>query len=473
MPSVQDADRSAVSTWWMLALVVSIACWMNFGTLHHFQSADSVLPVLVSLQHWTPFYWGQDRFGMLVPLLAMPFRDPLANLLLQGCVTTTAALVAPFLVLRYFDSGPYWFAAGAFANALLLLLVSPMLRFDWLVTQPYGLSISLAFAGLLAARRSGRLGGFTAAGLLLLAHWVNLGIVLMLVPCVAIRGRLQPRELLAAAIGFTGGVLFAHRSSAPATTTATVPFAGWPTGWLRLLHSSLASLQHPFLLASLLALLAIGVAAVLTRRTSSNAPPIRTSMMAFAAAVVYWLVVGTLEHVRLNDYFPRYVFPSLLLAGIAASIVIVSLVRTIRYASMLAAAAFAAAAVFGYGTPSVAGLNKAIDRQMGSMTRDIVANGATVIAGDYWTVWPAVFHASLVRYRSGAAAPTFGLTYRSGPTDALWSQISRTRRVIIAASRSDRAVESSLAGAGVPVTFVGYTGSLALYAAGPHVGARR
>ena len=41
---------------------------MSLGRLHEFHSADSILPVLVSLPRWTPFFWQQDRFGMLVPL---------------------------------------------------------------------------------------------------------------------------------------------------------------------------------------------------------------------------------------------------------------------------------------------------------------------------------------------------------------------------------------------------------------------
>ena len=41
------------------------------------------MPVLVSLQRWTPFYWDQERYGMLIPALALPVRDPLLNLLLQ------------------------------------------------------------------------------------------------------------------------------------------------------------------------------------------------------------------------------------------------------------------------------------------------------------------------------------------------------------------------------------------------------
>jgi hypothetical protein len=63
----------------VLIVIASLAAWMGLGTLHDFEHADSLLPVLISTQRWTPFFWGQDRFGMLVPLVAMPIRDPLAG----------------------------------------------------------------------------------------------------------------------------------------------------------------------------------------------------------------------------------------------------------------------------------------------------------------------------------------------------------------------------------------------------------
>ena len=71
---------------WVVVTTLSaaLAAWMGLGTLHDFQHADSLLTVLISTQRWTPFFWGQDRFGMLVPLLAMPIHHPLANLLAQG-----------------------------------------------------------------------------------------------------------------------------------------------------------------------------------------------------------------------------------------------------------------------------------------------------------------------------------------------------------------------------------------------------
>lgn len=66
-----------------IAAFAVAAVWINLGTFHRLENGDSVLPVLMSLHRWAPFIWEQNRFGMLLPLLAMPIRHPLANLLFQ------------------------------------------------------------------------------------------------------------------------------------------------------------------------------------------------------------------------------------------------------------------------------------------------------------------------------------------------------------------------------------------------------
>src|SRR5258706_10862335 len=171
---------------------------MGLGTLHQFQHADSLLTVLVSTQRWTPFFWGQDRFGMLVPFVVMPIRHPLANLLAQGWLMTAAALLAPFVMARFLTgrAGP-WLAIGACSNTLFLLVATPAVQFDWLVAQPYGLSISLGVAALVLAADVPRVpAALTALVLLALACWVNIGVGLMLAIATVIVGS-RPVRLLA------------------------------------------------------------------------------------------------------------------------------------------------------------------------------------------------------------------------------------------------------------------------------------
>ena len=75
-----------------MVLAALLAVWIDLSPIHRFHNSDSLIPVLMSLDRWTPFYWEQNRFGMLVPLLALPFRDPFANLLVQEVETVVPLL---------------------------------------------------------------------------------------------------------------------------------------------------------------------------------------------------------------------------------------------------------------------------------------------------------------------------------------------------------------------------------------------
>src|SRR3954467_5326482 len=130
------------------------ALWLDLGRLQEFQHADSLIPALVSTQRWTPYFWGQDRFGMLVPLVAMPVRAPLANLLLQGWIMIAAAVLTPFVIARFAtDRTAPWLVAGALPPLLLFGVTAPVTQFDGLLVQPYALSLTLGFAGLLMSDR--------------------------------------------------------------------------------------------------------------------------------------------------------------------------------------------------------------------------------------------------------------------------------------------------------------------------------
>ncbi len=136
----------------VFAALAAAAALLDLGAgLHRLEDGDSLVPVLVSLQRWTPFYWDQERFGMLVPALALPVRDPLANLLLQRGLMVLAGLAAGVLLARHVLAGRDWRLAGALAAAGLVAFAPAEWRFQYLGSQPYGLSLALALAGLAVA----------------------------------------------------------------------------------------------------------------------------------------------------------------------------------------------------------------------------------------------------------------------------------------------------------------------------------
>jgi hypothetical protein len=449
---------------WVALLVCAIAAWIGLGRLHAFQDSDSLLPVLVSVQRWTPFFWGQDRFGMLVPLLVMPIHHPLANLLVQGWIMTVAALLAPFLVARHLGN-PHWFAVGALANALIVLLLSQHLQFDWLVAQPYALSITLATFSMLVAEGAAIPGSLAAAVLMLLAHWVNLGICVLVFPLLIVRGRASIRGLLVTVVGFAGGAAM-RTLGVPQTIEGLVAAPDWPHAWFMLARTMSSQIAHPVWLVIVVAAALAG--AVRWIRTGST----KAVWSLGAAALVgclYWLVVGTFRHVQASDYLARYVLPSVVLFAVSIAIGLMALVdQGLKPAvvASIAAAALTIAAVANYSVPSVGRLRRTIDREFGAMTPYVENTGATVIVGDYWTVWPAVFHANLASYGQAGRHVVFGLSYRSDATNPLWWNLVEKQTIVLAGSRLDNAVGPELARLPVRARFVEFTGPVSIFVAG-------
>ena len=448
---------------WIVVSILSaaLAAWMGLGTLHDFQHADSLLTVLISTQKWTPFFWGQDRFGMLVPLLAMPIRHPFANMLAQGWIMTVAALLAPFVLARFLtERTGVWMAVGACTNTLFLLVTIPAVQFDWLVTQPYAISISLGFAGLVIADREppGWIRTLGAFVLLLLACWVNIGSVVMLAIGAVLKGSRPVRLLALQAVAASLASLAARYLASSHTITALAPPGKWLNGWWQLGAGTSGVISHPWVAIGV-ALGAIAAMAWLWR--SDALPSQRTAIALLAMGVGTWIVLGTSLWVGMNLYSFRYMYPTLMIAGTGVAIVFAAPLSRTRALSIASLCAMTVTTVASFGVPSLARVDRGLDDRFGRQSGAIVHAGATVIAGDYWRVWPAVFHANLSLARAHTRAQVFGLAFRSEETDAMWK--AGASRVRIAGWPDDRSIAMVAAEHGVTITPLGHEGEIDLY----------
>ena len=452
---------------WLVVVILTagLAAWMGLGSLHDFQHADSLLTVLISTQRWTPFFWGQDRFGMLVPLVVMPVRDPLANLLVQGWLMTVGALLAPFVMARFLSRRTgVWLAVGALTDTLLLLIATPAVQFDWLVTQPYGLSIALGFAALIVADDRDGIGPAVAALILLtLASWVNIGVLVMLLIAAAIGGS-KPVRLIALAIAGAGLASLAARYLATAhTITALATPRQWLDGWRQLLEGLAGVTEQP-VPAIVIAIGAIAAAGWLWRTGGLSPRPMAAILL---MAVGTWLVVGTSLWVGMNRYSFRYMYPTLMIAGVGVSTIFTALLRGRRSNALTAGAliALTAVAIVRYGSPSVSRIEHQFDDRFGRQTDAVLRSGATVIGGDYWRVWPAVFHVNLTLARTHVHARVFGLALRSEETDPLWRRAGQS--VLIAGSPDDPSVVAVAREHGVAATLQTRLPEIDLYTGQP------
>ncbi len=392
---------------------------------------------------------------MLVPLLALPLRDPLANLLLQRGLLVLAGLASAVLLARWVLAGRGAGLAGLLgAGSLLLLLPAPWL-FEFLGDQPYGLSLALGIAGLLLAappaggpapRWPRRAAGL---GLSLLAGWVNAGAALFLAP-VALARALADRldglparpvlRRLGAELGLVGAGLLVGQACIrlyPALTghplrldLGTWPLARWPWALWQLLSSGVKG-AGPAWGAVLAGAALLGLLLPWGPEAGSPAASrpggrwrlLRRAALLLGAALTYALALAVLRWVAENRFHWRYLAPSLLLAHLCGlSLLAEPLARARRLRGPALAAALAllpAAALAAFGPPSPARVRANLDAALGRWTEDVLGARCELVTGDYWTVWPAVWHAGWVAHRRGLPAP-YGLTHRANPTARSW-----------------------------------------------------
>ncbi|HEV7225969.1 MAG TPA: hypothetical protein VGN42_24905 [Pirellulales bacterium] len=483
-----DPQRKTCPPLWPCLLVCAAAAlWIDFGSLHRRHHADSLLPAMISLYRWTPFYWDLDRIGMLVPLIARPVRHPLFNLLMQDALYVFSALAALVLLPRYLLRNAVYPLAGLLSVAAFLALAPEYYRFEYLVDTQYGVWLFLGLSSLILLEPSAN--GppswprqTAAAALMVLAHWVYCTATMFLGSLIVFRaiffwqrtaatdprddGRRPPymslarselvRSLVVLAIGFFAGLALMRLAPIHDTDFASLPPSDWPRTWQNLATSAWTALAPQWWPWFLLLAAAIGMIAQLLpavrERTKTSW---RAAAAATAAAILIGLFIGTRHWVAANGHAFRFLLPSTLmlqaaLLGIAVAPLgaIASAARRNRVSLAMAPLVIVAAAL-SYGRPSLGGVYRDLDPYYDAVaatvppplaTRELLDSGCTHVAGDYWKVWPAVFRANLALYEQGERRVVWGVSERSGPTHRYWSAVPRDRmRVAVAAGGDPQA----------------------------------
>ena len=429
-PGLRPRRCAVRRAWPLLAALVAAAALLDLGPSTGWSTATQ------SSRCWSRCSAGRRSTGTRsatacwLPLLALPVRDPLWNLLLQRGLIILAGLAAVVLLARHLLAERDWPLTGAVAAATLLLAAPESWRFEYLGDQPYGLSLALALAGLAFAEPAG--GGARrsrrrlAAGLLLvlLAHWVNpaTGVLLGLLALAraledwfteAERRAVRERLLVDAgllAVGLAAGQAVdpalpgPHRPAAAAhrRLPAAVPVAlgvgraWWPGPGSR--AAAGAGACSPARRWG-------GCCSGSPRRGASGATrcsgPPRWSWRRWPTPPSWARWPGWPR----THHHPRYLAPSALLLHLAViSLLAEPLARAARAARPALAAALLAlplAALAAGGAPSLARVRGDLDAVAGKLTEDVLAARCQLVAGDYWSVWPAVWHAALVARERG------------------------------------------------------------------------
>jgi hypothetical protein len=466
-----------------LLLYALVAVVIDLGALHRLHTSDDLVFVLASLYAWTPFFWEQDRVGLLLPLLASPFNDPLTNLLIQNGLSVFAGLASSLLLARYLFRQPFYPLVAALANAGLLLLVSEDVRYNLFINCCYGTALSLGVGGLVLTEPGpdGRVPWprcLAAMALIALSEWVYVGGILLLAPLAVSRWLLMAnrppadpdrprwRALLpdaearwaVAALAFGAAVGLWLKSRAGVGTDET-PLVGlylgeWPKAWQQMalnLWTALAPGHWPILLGAA-AVVGLGLQAWLGLRPAC--PVYRAAAVAALAGLGKGLFLGTRTWLYLNLYAYRYLLPTLLCVQVALlAIALAPLADTLaergrRLLLPLSAVVLLAAALATYGWPSVDGVRTDLDKTLGQYTGDILAGDCQFVSGDYWQVWMAVYHANLTLHERGEPRTVWGVGSRGKPMSRCWQDVPNEDRRIAVPRGQRAAAEGFLAAYG-------------------------
>jgi hypothetical protein len=417
----------------VLTAVAALAAWLDFSRLQEGHHGDSLVPVLAGLTNWTPFFWGQDRFGMLIPLLALPVRDPEGHLLLQGFLVMGLSVWGLMLLVRtLLPRASLWAPAAALLLTLLLLFAPAEQRFNILWVQPYTLSFALGLSAAELLLRPGalRLGG--AALLFLAAAWVNVGVGVVVAPLVLWRalfidagrqGLSRFRYVLLAsgllAIATFTSTRLSEVVAVPHTVFETLPAGTWRGAATALVRAALVDADIRTWVEVALGLAALGVASLAFGRVRARAGPTLLAAAGLAvSASLPFAAASTSRWVASNGYSLRYLTPPLLLLEAAccllATLPLLAVSVDRRGALSWASALVVALAVLlAVGPPSREAVVHAFESRWGASARDVIAGRATHVTGDYWKVWPTVFYANWLLGTPRQKQWPYGLTDRS------------------------------------------------------------
>lgn len=143
-------------------------------------NSDSIIHVLAASDHWTPFFWGQDRLGMFYSLPAILVSSWIDKLILTNTLQVALLLVLIPVFSRWLFRRKNAWRYGWLSALIAIAFISPGEVFLMAVEHPeYPGGLLPGVGALLLFRRTDKW-RWTAIPLMLLAAWVNITVPVFL-----------------------------------------------------------------------------------------------------------------------------------------------------------------------------------------------------------------------------------------------------------------------------------------------------
>jgi hypothetical protein len=415
--------------------VVFCAISVNFSWVQGWNNSDSIVPALISIEKYSPFYWSENRFGMLVPLLASPVRDYGWNLLVQSQLIVFSGIG----ILLILDSFAWAGAAGrtvrtSIAALSLLVFYKPVASVVLLLPgSPYFVSLFLLLAALHFLLQPGDgtllrlIGGLALLGL---ALWVNVSNVVIGAVAVAawpasLIVNLPRRAGALALVGVVAAALLYVSVHFPGSDfRELLPVSDWAAS-LRLLLANVTLTIRETVAFTTIAAAAVYQAFRFRKQAYSPAHAI------VCGALCQIVVTAGSKWVAQNAHDARYIAGPMFIV-LAASVLTLS--RPVAAGFEKAAGSATATSVCclslvvivtqTFGFPSKGEAINYIKKAMADIPGPPPEVSCTHIIGSYWYVWEKVFEE---RLRTGQRS-LWPVSHRSDALRDQWTAIPIERR---------------------------------------------
>lgn len=413
------ASRDSQLAWTVvLAFLAALVFPLSKG-LAGLQDGDGILTSLISTQKLTWYFWGQDRLLNLIPALAAPIRNPESNLHLQLFLRAFMSLLAPAGVLAVFTRPVRNVLIATTGAQLIFAFTLGGAALFNIYAQHNPFSSSLVMFGLssgLLLNKKGAMWALLAIVIGLVGYLTNIALIVFTLPFIALCAitAVRPRkqllllgaaQILMVAIAYVHawrygehvtsfGVQFSREAMIAGWTSVASHVRLWPMGIL-LAFASLAAWKVRSREALTAWLVAVGMPLAIT-----------------AMSNLAWL--------QLNAFDIRYYLVFVLIFATCCAYLIAA---AIPWRGAMERFAPGVGAIFLIATFFIGlqGLSPEPGELIAPRWRDqsidtakiAVREHASLIVGDFWDVWPAVFMArTYLRDEGHANYPLYGGAFR-------------------------------------------------------------
>src|SRR5262249_16840898 len=133
----------------VLVPTIAFSILLPWSAAFCMHNADSLLTAIISVTKITPYYWAQNFFGNLLPIMTSRITNIDANFMTQVTLRSLFATATPFVcILIMKPRAPLAMTFGFTLALLLICLTHSTIHSFWIDVEPYGTSAALLAAAI-------------------------------------------------------------------------------------------------------------------------------------------------------------------------------------------------------------------------------------------------------------------------------------------------------------------------------------